>query len=55
MRTLLLVGAIFLMANAAYAQSDWTAVAALPSSTLVHVDELGGRGGHVEGRIQSVE
>jgi hypothetical protein len=48
---MLLVGA---STSPLFAQ-DWTAVQALPSDTPVRVEELGGKDGHVEGRIQRVD
>jgi hypothetical protein len=48
---MLLVG---VSASPLFAQ-DWTAVQALPRDTSVRVEELGGRGGHVEGRLHAVD
>ena len=53
MRPLLGVTAVFLFfPGISYAQTqDWSAVQALPRETRVVVRELGGRGGHVRGRL----
>ena len=50
-----MVLSICLAATPVFAQQDWGAVQALPSDTPVRVHELGGRRGHVEGRLLSVE
>jgi hypothetical protein len=53
MRILIALGLV-LSATAAHAQT-WAELQAVPPNTEIHIEEQGGRGGHLSGILQSVE